>query len=304
MVLCAIWESFVAIVPNRAELSDRAALPDQAAVPQRSRGVRFEVLRTRPHDHIAWIFSGPSEFAALATPYLAEGAQLGEKVMYVAEVPDRTVLRSLERQVRPQALQVASVAEIYGASGIVHPPAQRATYAALLADALQAGYSGLRVVADNTSLVADEERFRAWIRWELVADRLIAETQMTALCAFNQQKVDVDRLRHLATIHPMSSTASPVPQFRLFSEAHNLYIEGELDSFAVTQLWLALDNLPPSTGVVIDLASVTIMSRSVIAGLRELPAKGVSVTIRGCSMALDELRASGSLGDRLVLEEI
>jgi hypothetical protein len=63
-----------------------------------------------------------------------------------------------------------------------------------------------------------------------------SENQVTGLCAFDQEKVNVDRLRHLATLHPLSSAAIPVPQFRLFAESGNLSVEGELDSFAVSQL--------------------------------------------------------------------
>src|ERR1039457_4601357 len=80
----------------------------------------------------------------------------------------------------------------------------------------------------------------------------MSENHVTGLCAFDQERVDVDRLRHLATLHPLSSVTSPVPQFRLFADSGQLCVEGEIDSFAVSQLWLALDALPPKTGVLVD----------------------------------------------------
>jgi MEDS: MEthanogen/methylotroph, DcmR Sensory domain len=274
------------------------------AVTDRAHGTRFEVLRTRPHDHLAWVFSGPGEFATLATSYLAAGATLGERVMYVAEDPSRSDLAELSGIVSPDALRVATIAEIYGSSGFVDPASQRAIYAKAVADALAAGFTGLRVAADNTPLVADEERLRAWVRWEFVADRFVAENQITAMCAFNQEKVNVDKLRHLATLHPLSSAKSPVPQFRLFSDGGNLCIEGELDTFAVTQFWLALDNLPANTGIVIDLAMVTMMSRAVMTDLSELCRAGVSITIRGSREAIENLRAAPCSGGELVLQEV
>ena len=138
----------------------------------------------------------------------------------------------------------------------------------------------------------------------MVADRFIAENQVTALCAFDRERVDVSRLRHLATLHPLSSASSPVPQFRLFSEAGALRIEGQPDSVAVTQLWLALDNLPPETGVVIDLDLATVLSHGVLAGLGQLGRSGVDVTIRGDRDAIGELtRSAGVLADRVVFEE-
>jgi hypothetical protein len=169
--------------------------------------------------------------------------------------------------------------------------------------ALATGYSGIRVAADNTSLVTDEDRLAAWIKWEVVADRFIADSQVTGMCAFDRQKVDVNRLRHLATLHPLSSATSPVPQFRLFSDAGVLQAEGQLDSLAVTQLWLALEHLPPETGVLVDLATTTLLSRGVLAGIGQLCESGVEVTIRGARATIDELRQSLSpLASRLLLQ--
>lgn len=249
----------------------------------------------RPHDHIGWVFSGPAEFAALARPFLAEGAALGEKLMYVAEDPDPAAVAGVGD---PGALQVASVSEIYGASGIVDARGQRATFATALAEALLAGFTGIRVAADNTLLVTDQARLAAWMAWEIAADRFMSENQVTGLCAFDRDQVDVDRLRHLATLHPLSLAASPVPQFRLFADAQDLCVEGEVDSFAVSQLRLALDSLPPQTGVLIDLAVATLRSRTVLADLEGLRKDGVAVTIRGQPAAVDALQVPGPLRSR------
>ena len=270
----------------------------------RSRGIRFEFLRMRPHDHIGWVFTGSSEFAALAASFLAEGAAHGEMLMYVAQDPDPADMAGLAQVVGPGALLVTSVAAVYGPSGVVDPQGERATYSAALDDALAAGFTGIRVAADNTPLVADAERLAAWLRWEVVADRLLSERQITAMCAFDQEKVDVGRLRHLAEVHPLSSATGPVPQFRLFSAGGALCAEGQLDPLAVIQLWLALESLPRGTGVLVDLANATLMSHAVLTGLGQLSDHGVDVTIRGQRPAIDKLRAWFSLsGGFLQLQE-
>ena len=270
----------------------------------RDHGTRFECIRLRPHDHMGWVFAGSSGFAALAGPFLAEGAARGERLMYVAADPSPVALAGLSEVFGLRALQVASTAEVYGASGVVDPPSQRATFAAALADARAEGYSGIRVAADNTSLVADEVRLAAWIRWEILADRFMSENPVTGLCAFDQEQVDVDRLRHLATLHPLSSAASPVPQFRLFADSGELCVEGEIDSFAVSQLWLALDALPPKTGVLVDLATATLRGRAVMAGLGRLCDAGVPVTIRGTPAALGKVKAPGLLASGRVMLQV
>jgi ABC-type transporter Mla MlaB component len=270
----------------------------------RDSGIRFEFLRMRTHGHMFWVFTGAREFAALAVPFLSEGAALGERLMYVAENPDPADMMPLAASGAAHALQITSIAEVYGSGRIVDPTAQLATYAAALEDAIAQGYTGLRVAAENTSLVSDEEQLKAWTRWEIIADRFIAENPVTGLCAFDKEKVDAGRLRHLATLHPLSSASSPVPQFRLYSEAGVLRIEGQLDSSAVTQLWLALENLPRGTQVIVDLTTARLMSRAVLAGLAQLCESGVHVTIRGQRAMLGELRISlGQHSDRLVLQE-
>jgi len=115
----------------------------------------------------------------------------------------------------------------------------------------------------------------------------------------------VDRLRHLATLHPLSAASSPVPQYRLFADEGGLCVEGEIDSFAIGQLRLALQVLPPKTQVLIDLAVATLRSRKTLASLGSLCDDGVVVTIRGVPAAIGRLRASGLPGSEgLTLHEL
>ncbi len=266
----------------------------------RSRGARFECLRMRPGDHIGWTFAGQAGFAELARPFLAEGAARGERLMYVAADPDPAAVAGLPG---PPAIQVASIAEVYGASGLVDAPRQRAIFATALAQAQAEGYSGIRVAADNTPLVTDETRLAAWIRWEVVADRFMSENPVTGLCAFDVEKVDVDRLRHLATLHPLSSADSPLPQFRLFADSGQLRAEGHIDSFAVSQFRPALEMLPPRTHVLVDLSAAT-LTRTALADIAWMCGDGVTVIIRGEPSAVSRLRVPSLPSSRhLILEE-
>lgn len=258
----------------------------------RNHGTRLECLRLRPHDHVGWVFSGQAEFDALAGPFLAEGAARGERLMYVTADPGSAAATGLRNALGADAVRVASIADVYGESGIVDAAAQRARFAADLADARAKGYSGIRVAADNTPLVTDDRRMAAWVRWEITADRFMSVNPVTGLCAFDGDKVDVNRLRHLAMLHPLSPADCPVPQFRLFAEGGNLCIEGRVDSSAVTDLPVYLDVLPPKTGVLIDLAAATLASRTALARLGRLAGTGVTVIIRGDAAALDQLAAA------------
>lgn len=247
----------------------------------RHHGSRIELLPLRPNDHIGWVYSGLDEFVGLTLPFLEEGASRQERLMFVADDPGRPAFGELTSRFDPETLQIASVSEVYGPSGVVDPDRQRRTFVDAMKEALDEGYTGIRVAADNSSLVDRPARLEAWIRWELVADRMMCENQVTGLCAFDRHRVAIDTLRHLATLHPLSSAAEPAPQFLLFAEPDGLCIEGEVDSTAVDHLWLALKILPPKTKVKIDLTRARLRGRAARAGLEHLRETGVDFTVVG-----------------------
>lgn len=255
----------------------------------RNRGGCVELLRVRPHDHIGWVFSGTESFAALAKGFLIEGAERGEQLMYVVEDPDSEPLQDLGPLLDLGSLQIRSIADVYGKDGMVDAAVQRATFAAALADALSHGYRGIRVAADNSPLVTDPKRLEAWIRWEMVADRFMSENAVTGLCAFDRERVNVNALRHLATLHPLSSADEPAPQFLLFSEDGHLRLEGEVDGFAVEHVRLALKQLPAKTDVVVDLSKTSFVTKGTMLMVCELVDDGIGVLVRGASAGTRQL---------------
>ena len=99
-------------------------------------------------------------------------------------------------------LVIASVTEIYGPDRMVAAASQRETFATALAEALSAGYTGIRVAADNSSLVDTPERL--WLAWEEVADRFMAENPVTGLCAFDRTRVGSATLSEVMGTHRAS----------------------------------------------------------------------------------------------------
>jgi hypothetical protein len=253
----------------------------------RQSGICLEIIGMRPHDHIGWVYDGPREFEMLARRFLAEGVSRYERLMYIADDPDPTGMADLIDLVEGRPVQVVSVGEVYGTSGVVEPLVQKATFAAVLAEARVAGYTGIRVAADNSALVLDEERRAAWMHWECVADKFMSENPVTGLCAFDRRRVAVDHLRHLASLHPLTSTTAPTPQYRLFVDDEALSIHGIVDTFAVRAITRTLSALPEKTPLIIDLDEVTLMSRRVLTQLAALWKTGTDVTFRGNPGAID-----------------
>jgi hypothetical protein len=101
-------------------------------------------------------------------------------------------------------LVIASIADIYGSDRMVDAASQRETFATSLAEALSEGYSGIRVAADNSSLVDTPEQLRAWLAWEHVADHFLAENPITGLCAFDRTRVGSATLTEVTKTHHVS----------------------------------------------------------------------------------------------------
>lgn len=246
--------------------------------------MRFEFVRMRPGDHMGWAFTGAREFAALATSCLMEGAALGERVIYVAEHPDPSAVAALSGITGEGDLQVLPVADVYGISGVVDPEAQLAWHAGELESALAAGYSGLRVVSDNTPLVTSDAGLAAWRRYELLSDQFAATHPATALCAFDAQRLDPGRLAQLAAMHPLSSASGPVPPFRLFFQGSTLRLAGTVNATSLASLRQALAELPAGTPAAVDLGADGPeagdgVSGDVIAMLNEIAGDGTPISV-------------------------
>ena len=152
--------------------------------------------------HLGWTFSSPPEFESRVTTYLAEGLARHEKVMYVVDDPRRGQWPG--ELVDRGDLVIASITEIYGDERIVVAKQQRATFEEVLADALDEGYTGIRVAADNTSLIDGAERLEAWLEWEEMCEVFLAENPITGLCAFDVPRADPDSLRRTMDLHHAS----------------------------------------------------------------------------------------------------
>jgi hypothetical protein len=155
-----------------------------------------------PAGHIGWMFDSRDEFEARATGFLAEGLRRREKLMYVVDDPRPSHWPA--PLLESGRLVVASIAEVYGPSRLVDSRSQLKTFEEALAEARRDGHTGIRVAADNTSLLAGAERLRSWLEWERVAQVFMDENPVTGLCGFDRTRSDPEGLRAMADLHAVS----------------------------------------------------------------------------------------------------
>jgi hypothetical protein len=241
-----------------------------------------------PHDHVFWSGNSDGDLYQLAATALAAGARRNERLMFVSVDPDPSRLQTiddLEPLLASGQLQLHSVDSIYGTSPTFSHTRQLEIFQGALNDALAAGYSGIRVVADNTPLVVDagEEDYLCWLRWEQLTDRFQASSQVTGICYFNAKAVADERLADLAALHPVRAKNAVQPPFSFFSDEDAVFVTGGLDLWSAERFARLLRATPGERPLVVDVSRADFLDHRALLALNDAAGAARPVWIRGAS---------------------
>jgi anti-anti-sigma regulatory factor len=237
----------------------------------RQSGVVTDVRRLGPHDHVCWGFDDESDFRAAAVAFLDAGLESGQRVWYVGEPSDG--VHSALRGSRPGAVEVISVAGQYASGAVIDADDQVRAYAGAVADAVAAGFTGLRVATDVTALVREPAQLDAFARYEHQADRLMAASPFSAMCAYDRTALGADALAQLGSMHPLATGSAT--SFHLHATDRPgcvAALSGELDLASGLRLQLALDRaaLRPVDGeLVLDATGLTFVDGARLAAIAD-----------------------------------
>ncbi|WP_051516031.1 MEDS domain-containing protein [Candidatus Blastococcus massiliensis] len=247
-------------------------------------------------DHLCWVHDDDEAFDAAVREFLAGGLAHGERLLCVgaraiatldgadAHLGDVAGLRA------GGVLETMTVAEAYAAAGPLAADRQRAFYDAATNRALADGYRGLRVVADLSELAAAPEHRDELVRWEQVADELMASgSGMSAMCAYRGD-LPAAVLGNVLAVHPLVHGPSHLTPFQLFFDDDRLALAGSVDTFSADRLAALLASTPRGSVAVLDLTDLEFVD---VAGCRALagwaaahPAGGAPLEFRGASALL------------------
>lgn len=244
------------------------------------------------HDHVAWCGARNDELERVAITAFSVGAARNERMIFVCDDPHAYELRAndeLDRALDSGALTSSSIDEVYGDVEALDPDAQLAVFSAAVDDALAAGYTGIRVVADNTPLVCgDDESFQRWLAWEQLTDRFQDERPVLGLCFFDASRIPVDRLAVLGAVHPITHASSP--PFRLFTDDGVVVLIGEVDDETVGTLHraLAVRHVDAQT-LVVDVSRAEFIDHRTLQAFAQLGTDIAPVRLHGVHPTLRRL---------------
>lgn len=191
------------------------------------------------HDgHACWGFDDKQEFVAAALEFLTDGLRIGQRLAYVGNEPVAEQRERLDplgdvgRLIDSGALQLFELSDLYQIGEPVDAEAQVGAYLAATEAAIADGYSGLRVAAQVTDLVAEPETWDAHVRWESAADRVLSRRSLSALCGYERSALPSQLLADLAAVHPAANACAGSAPFHLFGENGGLALTGEVDLFS------------------------------------------------------------------------
>jgi hypothetical protein len=261
----------------------------------------------RPHDHTAWFGDGRAELYAMASEALAEGLRRNEKLMFVAHQPDVSLLQGFgaERLIADGQLELVEVEAVYGRGTDFNASEQLATFRRVLDDALADGYSGIRVVADNTPLVkGDEESFGRWLAWEQLTDHFQADSMVTGICLFDRTALSVERLADLGALHPVRKPAgSREHSFTLFVDRDSVLLIGSVGADSSDQLRRLLASIDFKQKPVVDLSAAHLLDNEALLALVEFASSERPLTLRGNDHLRRRVESLGPASAHLRVED-
>jgi hypothetical protein len=155
----------------------------------------------RPYaGHVCLAYDSRADLESHARAFLAVGDTAGEQTRFIAT------------HAPAEPLPFVPLGGIYPDGTVVDPVAQLAIYATATEQAVAAGYTGFRVVADVTPLVRTRAQLDAFARYEYRVDRFIRDHPFRAMCAYDRAELGDDAVAQVACMHVESRTAVP---FRL-----------------------------------------------------------------------------------------
>jgi anti-anti-sigma regulatory factor len=249
--------------------------------------------------HACWSYDDlAGDFVEAAVAFLDEGIELGQALMFVGGPGAEEIVRTVEplsSMVADGTLVIAPFEAVYPGGERMPDTDQWAAYAQATEQARQGGFTGLRVLAEVTSLAGPDGAWPGQARWESYADRLMVDSTLAALCCFERKAVPPEGLAAIASAHPVvDRRLDELVPFRLYGQSDALALAGEVDAFSsntLRHLLRARNDSPVNR--VLDLDGLTFIEHTGVFALHEyaqgVRAQGLDLTIRGGPSSLHRL---------------
>jgi anti-anti-sigma factor len=241
-----------------------------------------EVLLAQ-HDHACWSYSTDEQRTDVIASYFAAGLHAGERLYYFAsDGSEATALDGLadaghdvRALIASGTLVIAEVESAYFPHSTFDARANLEGFRTIAQQALADGFTGIRVAAENATILNHPLIRDSWFEYELQVDALLATEPIVGLCAFDRRQCDPETLALLDAVHRVQvdpDGSAPHSGFHLHSAQDEvLVLSGDVDRFAVESLHRLLDSpVRKRHKITIDLSGLSFIDTAGMRALEEL----------------------------------
>jgi len=165
-----------------------------------------------PGDHLCCFYETEEERWALLTPFLRQGLERGEKVVYIADActaeDSLRYLRDEELEVEPYLargqLVILSRTESYMREGVFDPEGMIALLRTETERALAEGYPALRVSGEMAWALQGLAGSERLIEYEAGLNEFFPGSKCLAMCHYDQRRLDPAVLLSVLRTHPLA----------------------------------------------------------------------------------------------------
>ena len=172
----------------------------------------------KPGDHICCLYQTEKEHRALLTPFLRQGLERSQKVLYIVDTHTaETVLGYLKDdglKVEPYLssgqLGILTANDAYIRDGAFNPDQMIDLLGAETERALVEGYTALRVTGEMSWALRGLPGSERLIEYESKLNKFFPNTKCLAICQYDRRRFDPKILLDVLTTHPTVAVGTEI----------------------------------------------------------------------------------------------
>jgi hypothetical protein len=240
-----------------------------------------------PGDHVCWPFYHDEDLIAGARAYLAEGLARDERVAYISDRPPGELRHDLDgvpdrdEHLERGGLLLVPFDTLPATIPSVRPSTELPLLAAMSAEALGAGYRGLRMFANGSVRAQDPAQRAEQVRYEHLIDRFCLAHPVTMLCAYDSGLLGDAAVAEVACVHRL--TRGELSPFHLFADPQaDVALSGSVDTLSATHLVTALDRIgvsAPGAVLRVDTSALEFIDHRTLLALDQYAAHRLATVV-------------------------
>jgi DNA-binding response OmpR family regulator/signal transduction histidine kinase len=171
-----------------------------------------------PGDHLCCLYETEEEHRAVLTPFLRQGLERGEKVLYIVDARTaETVLGYLrddgldpESYLASGQLTILTADDAYLKEGVFDPEGMIALLRVETEQALGEGYAALRVTGEMSWALRELPGSERLIEYEAKLNEFFPGSKCLAICQYDRRAFDPELLLDVLSTHPAAVVGAEV----------------------------------------------------------------------------------------------